>query len=501
MNKIKIWNKIKEYKYVIGIILISILVFSGYSFFIDIKEGDAIWNFSNIYKMYNGGKIYNDCNTVQTPIFFYVGMLLFKILKANFITFGIYNILIFLFLEILIYKLFYILNSNHKRTFFESLIMLIYITTMVPGSANYNTLVLCFVVLGIIINIKYEDKKYITLLQGTIFFLTTFTKQNIGVFYIVAISIYNLVIGITNKNIKKYIKIIINEIMIFLILLGISLIGMYFYGNLNQFINYTILGISDFANKNLMTTANIIITEILTMIFMILITFVTVKIFNIGEKEKKNLLLIFIIAIFMMIYMYPIFNSYHIMLGNFLISIIIIYWIDIVIKEVKINQIIIKIFYIISYLIAIVISSIGIYYSVSAYKVCNKEESIYKGACLSEENTKKIKNICQYIEDKQKNNIDVKIISYKAMLYTTPLKINNNEFDLPLNGNFGKEGVKGLIDKMSKFKNTEILITKDPEDRNYQEPIELREYVIENFEKIGEIEEFYIYKTPIYEEQ
>ena len=84
------------------------------------------------------------------------------------------------------------------------------------------------------------------------------------------------------------------------------------------------------------------------------------------------------------------------------------------------------------------------------------------------------------------------------MLYMSPLKINNVEFDLPFLGNLGKEGEPGLIKKIDKLENAEILITKDEDDKSYQESKKVREYIMQKFEKIGEIEEFYIYKTNTY---
>ena len=32
--------------------------------------GDELWNFQNIVKMINGGKMYVDCNIIITPIFY-----------------------------------------------------------------------------------------------------------------------------------------------------------------------------------------------------------------------------------------------------------------------------------------------------------------------------------------------------------------------------------------------------------------------------------------------
>lgn len=492
-----IWSSIKRHKYIIGILLISIIVLSGYTFFVKLEPSDALCNFSNIYKMYNGGKIYNDCNVIITPIFFYVGLFIFKILGANFITFGIYNILIFIFLEVLIYKLFYTLNSNEKKSFIEALLIFMYLVILVPAGANYNILVFSFVILGIIISIKYENSKFIELLQGIVCFTIFFTKQNIGAFYILALLVYNLYRGINNKNIKKYIMISIKELLVFALLLIIALIYMFFNGNIQQFINYCVLGIGEFANLNLTGSIISILTTVFTLAFIILIEIISVKALKIEKAENLTVLTIFSIA--MLGYTYPLLNTYHIILGNTLIFIIIIYWLDLMLEKIKINKKIkISIKITISILVMIVIIR-GVYNFYWAGKISYKGDSIYKGIYISEETNDNINKICEYIQNKKQSNIDVKIISYKAPIYMTLLKINNGEFDWPLNGNFGRRGQDGLIDKISELTNTEILITKDEEDKNYQESEKIRDYIINNLEKIGEIEEFYIYKTPVYE--
>ena len=62
---------------------------------------------------------------------------------------------------------------------------------------------------------------------------------------------------------------------------------------------------------------------------------------------------------------------------------------------------------------------------------------------------------------------------------------------MPFYGNLGIEGINGLTQEISDMKNTYILLTK--EGIKYQESQELRDYIINNYKKIGEIEEFNIY--------
>ena len=71
------------------------------------------------------------------------------------------------------------------------------------------------------------------------------------------------------------------------------------------------------------------------------------------------------------------------------------------------------------------------------------------------------------------------------------LNKNNGILDLPFNGNLGRKGVNGLIEKMQNMNNTQILLDEEP---FWQIPLKAREYVLLNMKKIGEIGEFSIYE-------
>jgi len=85
-------------------------------------------------------------------------------------------------------------------------------------------------------------------------------------------------------------------------------------------------------------------------------------------------------------------------------------------------------------------------------------------------------------------------LSHKANLYNVNINKNNGIFDLYFWGNLGKEGEKGLINKIGKLKNTIILTEKSEENFIGQEAINARNYVIDNYQKVGEIQEYYIYE-------
>ena len=76
---------------IIYILILIIFAISCRSFNIsELTSNDELWNFSNIYNMTCGFTIYKDINVIITPLFFWIGTLLFKIFGSNYLTFRFY---------------------------------------------------------------------------------------------------------------------------------------------------------------------------------------------------------------------------------------------------------------------------------------------------------------------------------------------------------------------------------------------------------------------------
>ena len=119
---------------------------------------------------------------------------------------------------------------------------------------------------------------------------------------------------------------------------------------------------------------------------------------------------------------------------------------------------------------------------------------VYYGAVITDELKENVNEIIKYIQDMEKGGKQVKIVSYYSNLYMNVLNRNNGIMDLPFYGNMGKDGENKLINEINKLKNTNVLILKDGEDL-IQESLKVRNYIKDNYEKIGEIEMFEIYKV------
>ena len=52
--------------------VLSLILIYTFIYLVIINSGDEVWNFNNVYKMYNGYTLYNDTNLIITPFFFYI---------------------------------------------------------------------------------------------------------------------------------------------------------------------------------------------------------------------------------------------------------------------------------------------------------------------------------------------------------------------------------------------------------------------------------------------
>lgn len=204
-------------------LILIILSIYGVTINLGIENTDELWNFQNVYKIYNGFQIYEDANVIVTPLFFWIGKILFLILGANLLTFRIYNILIMTSLYFVTYLLLKQLKINRKIAIIIVLIFMIFKNySFVLAQANYNTMALALCILGVLLYIK--KYRYHTIIQAILLFLIFSTKQNIGVFYAIGLFFSEL---ISKNEIKAKIKNIMIEGFLFLAFLVLLLL--YFY--------------------------------------------------------------------------------------------------------------------------------------------------------------------------------------------------------------------------------------------------------------------------------
>ncbi len=178
---------------VIGII-VTLEIFQG-----SLIAEDSLFDFGNMYKLYQGKLIYKDVNILITPLFFIIGKLLLSIFYGNYFTFLLYGVMIMTIFYMTIYKLFKILKVKKQFAMIFTISIVMISIEIIKGGTNYNALGLIFVLLGIIYSLKSAEyiqnnkenvenmpkfntmiQKHNNLTQAIIIVITFFTMQKLG---------------------------------------------------------------------------------------------------------------------------------------------------------------------------------------------------------------------------------------------------------------------------------------------------------------------------------
>ena len=486
-------------------ILVGILItlaIIGTSNFLYIGNNDEFWTFANTYKLYNGISLYNENNVIHMPLFFWTGSLVFKIFGANFLVYRIYHLVIMFILYLAIYKLFINLNIKKEISILMIAILSILFRSVNTAGGSYTTLALAMFVLGVSNLIKAQNKNTNIIFQGIIAFLIFITKQNVGVYYILGLIIYLM----SGKNrIKNIITLIVTITIPSCIFLGYE----YYNNELENLINYTFLGLGEFAEKNIILDS----TQYVQMLLAIPISAIISAIYQFRDNKKKNIKdekfkILVVFSIMNLFMAYPIFNKYHILTSIVISAVLLIYILYVYIKKIKLEQEAKKIILgtinklIVIFIIVFAIRSI---YNVIVYnEFINPAEIkydrnhpfyggvIYKGSGEVIEGEPEYDDVMNFIKEKE-NESDVIIFDTRANLYMVPLGRNNQNYDLPMLGNWGKDGENKLLGDVKSKTNTYFLLYDETRNISTQESKKIKDYIKENSRYDGKIGKYDIY--------
>ena len=471
------------------------IILSMYIYSVKLDINDELWNFSFIYKMTNGYEIYKDLNVIVTPFFHYIGEMLFLILGKNYISFRIYNILIFSVLFTAIYSVFKKLKIKKNNAFVLVLILSFLVKDLIAPGANYNILAIFFVFCGIYLELDNNESFIKSILKGIVLFLVFLSKQNIFIFYGIALFlVYVIKFIIKEIDFKKIVKNFCIIISTVLLLLNMYALYLVFTNTLFDFISYCFLGLKEFAIYNTSFNKMSLIYFVIA-ILEIVMGIILFKTKNISKNNKNINIKMLPFEICMMFISFPIFNQYHIMLGTLPCFVFLIYNIYYIIAmEIFDEKKVSKIINIVICIITIYYMACNIFYLYQYKKLENTYLNIepYANILIDEKLKNKINKVIKYIEENEKQNIEIKIISYEANLYMNIINRNNKNFDLPFLGNLGKDGKEGLIKQIEALnEGTKILILKET---NIQESEEVLNKIKNEYKKVDDIENFYVYQ-------
>lgn len=491
--KEKIKNHIKKHKILYSALLI-LVCFSGLILsFNEIELTDELFTFANTYKLHNGISLYSENNIIDTPLFFYIGNLFFSVFGANFLVYKLYGIVIFEIIFLISLNILRKLKVPIGRAVVYILLILLPFTkTLFVNGANYSTLAVLFWLLGMNCVIKKDKFEVKPLQQGIIAALVLATKQNIGAYYLIAITLFT--IYNYRKNIKTIFKKLVSTYIVFALITAIWCIILILQGQFMDFINYCVLGIGEFAKNHFDLQDWRIILYAIPILALVGLVIANRK-YGISLENKIMKTTIFFLCFMFpsLLIGYPIFNVYHIELAMVVSMVYCMYMAEQVVVHTKEIFLVkpVKVVVIVYIMFVLLINAFYIGSTVLKGSYKTDYDNPYFGMLATEEMKNKINEIVNFVELKEENNQKVIIFSEEANIYQIVLGKNYQDFDLPLLGNWGYNGEERVFNEIKEMHDSFILI-KDS-SRTNQESVKIKQYIKNNYNRTGEIQGFEIY--------
>lgn len=464
-----------------------------------INNLDEIWNYNFARNIADGLIPYKDFNMLQMPLLPIISGIILKYTFNEIIITRILAGFLCATIMLLVYKILKILDVKKELavliTGIITLLMLEYYCL------DYNFATLLIVLLIIYNEIKFykRDKNIIKanikqdILLGIMAGIAILLKQNTGILVIIAM-LANKLFFIKNKqDLKEYLKSFLFRLMPILILISLMIIYLIYNNCFNDFVNYSIKGVSEFSNyipyKKLL---KLDITGLFALLVPITFGIVIYKIIIKRDKDKA-LYFLLIYGLAMFVVAFPISDKIHFYIGAIPTIVLMSYLLSSKITNIIENKMYRFCFYYVKAtiyvsLLAYVIINSGTYlvnkhnYSdLAHYQYIIVDEKL-------EENIEKVDTFILTSKD------DVKILDASAALYMIPIDKYNKNYDLLLKGNLGKDGEEKIIAEIESSKDVKYLILQDKYHKNWQTPLQVINNVKENKNKTGTIGDFDIYE-------
>lgn len=441
----------KYLKYIVLFIYYFICLTTVYFVF----RMDTYNNYGFSYGIVTGSKPYVDFNPI-VPLF---GPFLYSIL----LLFN-HSIIVFYFeqtilLLIMTYLLFKILDNKAWI-----IIVLLFLPIILPFAyclfPGYNFLILFELVLLLYLNKYNKSDKLIGLVSG----ISIITKHNIG-FLILIVSLLSVI-----KDKKK----LLNRFIFGMIPGILFLIIIILYGNLYEFIDFCLLGVSDFIDNKSIDISSIIM--IIIPLILMIIKFI--------KDKTKNISYFYLLAYLFVVF--PLFDIYHICLFLLFWIIVFLYNSNFIIKN--------KYLPLISFITINILIISWIFISFDYYKKFKfYNYDNFEIVLLMPREKKNIDKLNKYLKNKKYT-----IMSDPSK--TIFMRASNNEkidiFMVLFKGNYGKEGINKVYKEINKRNNFYIVIDTSVNcagKKRCQYLEEVPKYIMNNYKLVKEIDYYKIY--------
>lgn len=477
----------------------------------DLGNYDELWNYNFAKNIAEDRLPYKDFNMIQMPLLPMICAIFLKMFANELIVMRVLAILLNSTILFLIYKILELLKVNKYCTYIcLALFYFLYRDYLLCMDYNFAVLLICILVIYFELDFINKNKNILISKFKYDFVLGIFVgtsiliKQTTGILLSLIFIFYKSLI-VSKNEWKVILKIIFSRLTGVLI----PVVGFLIYLSINniwtEFWDYTVLGISTFDNVipyiNLIKNGKMYI-RFLSILLPLTIIYLYVKTIIKKQKriEDKKLFIFFAYSIAQFIVVFPISDTAHLLIASMPTILAIIY-----ILYLEIDKILMKKYktrsvfklYLKAFSILFVTYSLIIILSLGVSKCddLNNNTSRLKHFKLIPSNLDEhIKSVDDYIIEQNSKEKKVYILDASACLYTIPIDQYNKNYDMFLIGNLGSKGEEGQIENLQNEENVIALIMNDNYSRNWQNPEKVRKYIIENWNKIGEIATFDIYE-------
>lgn len=463
---------------------------------------DEIWNYNFARNMADGLVPYKDFNMVPMPGLFMICAVVFKIFGNQLIVMRFLAVILMSVIFFMGYKILEYITKKEIALLLLILLLVVF-KDILCIDYNYATLLIALVLL--FLEIKREKENILEFnfrsdfLLGLIAGISILFKQTTGLAISLACIGYKIFAIREKSQIKIFLKIAFTRLLGVLIPVFCLIIYLIINDAIVSFVDYTILGLKTFSNK---IPYSDWLKENLFLGIIVPLSIVIMFILLFFKKTKKYIYPFFAYSISSFVVTFPISDKIHFFMGSFITFLAITYLIyELCIKgEIgNFNKVIrltlygIMNFFTIFLLLILLFSSIAKiqndYIEVDKENKLTHFEGIPENIGLNE----RIFEIDDYILKQRDNGKVVYILDAEAAIYNIPLDIYHKDYDMFNKGNLGAKGEQGIIDRIKDEKNAIYLIKKD--NLNWQNPNEVREYILDNLSYKGEISIFWIFEN------
>lgn len=464
---------------------------------------DEIWNFNVARSIANGLLPYKDVTTIVTPLLSFIVAGILKIFGSELIVTRILAAILAMVNLSLIYKI--LKKAKVNELVAHATVLLVAIVFKDYFCLDYNFFVVTLGLIVMLLEIKYFDsnKKRHQIIIGILGGLAICTKQTIGIL-ICSVIIVNKFYFIKNKSdFKNVCKKCLYRIIGISIPIVIFVIYLLVTRSVESFMDYCVWGISTFNNKkpyfDLIKGKKVVAGFAIAVPIIIAISIVENIWFKIKKNEKSNFYTLTFYCLPILLIVYPIADEIHMLIASIPTIILFGYVVNQLIKiilpkiKVKMHKYIVE-FASIAITLAVVfltgyveIKNTDALSDLSKYKEINH----FKYIIIDKSIRNTIKDVDEYILSQDK---EVYVLDSRSAVYRIPIDKYTKDFDVFLVGNLGAGGEEKQIERI---KNTDAkyLILSKTNGLNWQTPLKVREYVLENMEKVDSVNAFDVYEN------